>query len=211
MYFVLNNQRYIVVITPPRRPPMLDGKPREALIEPLTSRILIAYEVPRAERRLRLFHELGHFYENAFGVPDLDTESRTQRQAEFADWLDEEFQKQGGAAALEAMEPPPETIAATRAGPADLGAWQFECPYCKTPIMAGSTIDDPPEKVGDSGSWRRCRALDCDSCNRVAVFYEACTQDGIGLGCVLPHPKARVLTGSEARAWRIEKQQEICR
>lgn len=207
MHFVIKGIAYTVEVAP--RPLFMKGQPCKARLDPYDRKILISDQLPRHERRKELFHELRHAWIIAYGKASTE-EADADQAAEMMDEIAQQFIQQGGSDALEALNPPPQkTVMLSRFLTGPLAAVNRECGACGGPIAVGSVADGEPKWSEVAGAHLMERGMCCPACERVTVWHELATADGMPLGAIVAHPKPRVLKGEEAREW-FETHRELC-
>jgi hypothetical protein len=206
MHFTIDDKRYVVGIA--ARPLILDGQPCKAKLARGNCTIWLSNELPRHERRRELFHELRHAWVDARGIAS-DEEADAIAAAEMMDTFMEQYLQQGGDVTLEALDPDPPAPASTIA---DLPIFQVEayCGFCETKYAPGSIANDPPLFREEAKSFVMRRGFLCTNCDRVTIWSEACTPEGMPLGMILQFPQPTVLTGKAAGEW-IAEHSERCR
>lgn len=100
MRFRIGPHRYLVAIVPGLRH---DGEPVAGLIRERQRRILINADEPVSHRLDVLIHELRHAWQFHIGIP-ADPEGEANNAASFFVAVLRQLQRQGGEAALRAME-----------------------------------------------------------------------------------------------------------
>lgn len=206
MHFEFGDRRYIVTIA--ARPLILLGQPCRAKFDPVGRRVMLSDQLPRHERRRELFHELRHCWVDAHGVA-ADHEADADDSSRMMDCLLDQYLQQGGDATLETMDPP----AAASTSRAPVGAMAqvvAHCGECAAPMAVGSIAGGAPRWSDDAGTWLMDRGLLCEVCDRVTVWCESCTAEGMPTGNLAPYPAPCVLAGREAATWISEHRRE-CR
>jgi hypothetical protein len=206
VHFDINNRRFTVQIAP--RALILEGQPSKAKLDRVRGIVWISDQVPSNQRRLILLHELRHLWVDAHGRA-ADDETDADQAAAMMDTIMQGYLEQGGDAVLEALTPPPET-SINRAPVGPLVRFDPTCGYCQARLLIGSIASDPPAWNADLGSWTVDRGGLCEICDRVTVWREMATADGMPLGTFVAHPPPRVLTGPEAGEW-IAAHADTCR
>lgn len=208
MHFTLNDRRYVVTIT--SAPIMSNGEPRQAVLDRRHRRILISNEVARHERRIRLFHELAHVFDDIHGPPAAgDEEGLAHDRAAFSEWIHEQYNTQGGDAVLEALNPEPERNSASEGTGGDVFDYR-RCGDCNTPIAHGDVHFGEVKEIGGGrmaleGCW-----LECPADSFVTTWSELADANGAPTNIILPYPQPRVLRGREAAEW-LRTHAQLCR
>lgn len=206
MHFVIDSRQFTVAIA--ARPLILSGQPAKAKLDRVAGKIWISDQLPKHERRVALFHELRHCWIDAHGYAS-DVEADADQAAEMMDTVLEQYQQQGGDSVLESLEPLPQPgINKSSVGP--LAMTSAHCGHCEAPIAIGSIPQTSPAWSADLGAWVIQRGILCAVCDRVTVWRETSSAEGMPLGAIVPYPPPRVLTGAEAAQW-IEENQSVCR
>lgn len=205
MHFTINAQRYIVTIA--SRPIVLDGDLCRAKIDHRHGRILICGKLPRHERRRELFHELTHAWRQRRGQPKSEEQDAIE-SSEMMDFVLAKYLQQGGDAVLESMDPPADAPSNPNpSGP--MSRSSAECGYCHAQTAVGSIGNDSPEWSQDTGSWTMGRGILCMICDRVTLWRETCSAEGMPTGFIVPHPAPRVVSGGEAVEW-LSRHGQVC-
>lgn len=210
MHFQIESRRFSVSIA--ARPLILAGQPCRAKIDLANGRIWLSDQLPRAQRRVKLFHELAHAWRDGHPAP-RDQESEADDLAAFTDSMMEQYLARGGDAVLEALEPEEEAMARAgvgRAGSAMLASSIVHCGRCEAGVAAGSVVNGPARWSADHGAYVVERGVLCCVCDAVTIWGEAATAEGMPTGMIVPYPPPTVLTGGAAAAW-IAEHQKKCR
>jgi hypothetical protein len=203
VYFTIAGKRFVVLVS--SRQIIRIGIARRAWFDSSGKRILISADVPREERRRELFHELRHGWTENHGLPG-DSESDAISVSTFNDAMLEQFEAQGGNAALIELDPPGDSVP-TRAAP-HITRDRQSC-QCGAEVMCGSIASDAPVFNEEIGVFTMPRGMLCPACDRVTVWIETCTPTGTPLGTFLANPQPRMLDGADAAKWIGEHARQI--
>lgn len=169
--------------------------------------ILISDQVKPAKRRSVLFHELRHAWQAELGRP-ADEESEASNAASFAEDIVDQFEAQGGSAALAALEPSPQTkappVPTIEVKASGDPLWETpaerccqQCPTCSATIPPGNIISEPATMFAPLGRLSVDRAFYCDSCALLVKWTEGATATGLPNGRLLGGPE--FVAGAEAQ------------
>jgi hypothetical protein len=190
------SRKCVVAISP--RPIFVGGESAEAALDAARGLIWLSDQLPKTERRKKLFHELRHFWRLIRGIVDGD-EADAIDYSELTDAIWEQFAAQGGDETLAALKPDPE---------AQIGrpvsrqmATVINCGDCQAPIAIGSVANDPAIWDEDSSTWVLDRGAWCENCDHVTAWREIATAKGAPTGMLVAYPPPRVLAGDEAATW----------
>ncbi len=205
MFFAVDGITYIMMISP--RPLFRSGQPAQGSCDFTRRLILLTDQMPRQRRLEVLIHEYRHAWRASRGIvsdsPASDAthdEADANDIAEFATSFIQQLAEQGGEIALHMMLPTRDIrIGAQPTGP--MTNKRAECGHCAAPIMVGSIRTSPPQWSEDLGVWTAHRGFACSTCNRVTIWTESATVEGVPSGSILPHPPPKILEGAAAVAW----------
>jgi hypothetical protein len=139
----------------------------------------------------------------------VDDEADATDSAEMMDLLLEQYLAQGGDAVLEALAPDPDAPIGRGTG-STMARTEAECGLCHALTAVGSIANDPPVWSADLGVWTIERGILCGVCDRVTLWRESCSAEGMPSGLIVPHPPPRVLSGPEAGEW-LRTHESVCR
>lgn len=198
MHFDIAGTRYDVAIAP--RPIIRDGQPCKAKLDATARRILISDQLPRPERRRALVHELRHAWTAAHGRP-ADDEGDADDVAAMFEAVTQQLDRQGGTAALEALDPDaPPALARSVATPT--GGNSIDCGGCGARVMVGSVNNGPPKWNVTYGQYVVARWMECEACGGFTAWHEVSTQAGEPVGTFVPYPPPVTLrTRAGLDAW----------
>lgn len=206
MLFHVDNRQAPVRIS--TRTLLVGGQPVMASYDPVASCIWLSDQLPRHERRKRLFHELRHFWRDVRGLA-RDDESDAEDVADMMILFTDQLNAQGGEEALMRLTPEAKSRI-----PRPFGGQMYltsaYCGNCGGAIAVGSIGNGSPEWDRDLNAFVMNRGLLCEVCDRVTMWRESCTEQGTPTGCVIPHPPPRVLDRPAAAAW-IAENRDACR
>ena len=205
MRFTVDSRVYSVIIA--ARPIVREGEPRLGWCDTVGRRIYLSDELARGDRERVLRHEIRHAWTAAKGLKDSN-EADAEDVSAFVEWFDQELAAHGGAAALEALDPPPDSIPTGSVGRPILN--QCACGNCDATVALGSVHSDPSKWNEVVGCWTMQRGMLCPVCDRVTVWCETCSEAGQPLGAFLNVPPPTVLKGEAAIAWQ-RGHQDVCR
>lgn len=174
--------------------------------------ILISGSIRPEQREEILAHEVLHAWEFHVPVPTTD-EERCQLFATASQQLREDLERQGGVAALAAIEPQ-EIVLPYQAMPTrqpGVAASTFritdmwECGCCGAPTMCGSIDNGHVEFHEASQQHQLLRWFRCEVCATLCVWTELATSDGRPTGTLVQVPAPKMLRGREAVEWIAER------
>jgi hypothetical protein len=149
-----------------------------------------------------LRHEHSHAWAFHVGEPRTP-EDRANFTATVGGAFDGEFAAQGGLDALKAL--PIEGLPPTKSKPTTMNHMtitdRVECGNCGAPIMCGSIYTGAPRLSAKAGITLVARGCQCPVCDRVQVWDERATPDGLPLG---EYFNVRFLVGPDADEWLRE-------
>lgn len=175
-----------------------DGVLCDGYFEPEQRRVLIS--ILAADRKRTLFHELRHAWIFALGTRGVDAESDAIDVAAFADVVNDQLERNGGQARLNAMRPDVTPAREQDAKAMVLTTWR-ECP-CGCRVLVGDIQNGEIEFNAVYTVHTIERWMNCETCGGLTVWKETATEDGTPLGTFLPTPKH--LRGSQRAAWLRE-------
>lgn len=180
----------------------LDGDPVDGFCASTSRCIYLDGDLEADALVSTLRHEHEHAWEYEVGQPRT-AEDRANFMATVGTSFDQQFSDQGGTTAL--INTPIEGIANPRRRLAQktepIFTDRVHCGGCGTQIMAGSIYSSEPMALEQSGIVVLERGCQCPVCDRVQVWTERSTADGLPAGEYL---RARMLAGAEAVKWLDE-------
>lgn len=206
MLFTLDDRRVPVRIA--TRTLIVQGQPAMAKYDPASGCIWLSDQLPRHERRRKLFHELRHFWRDVRGL-SRDDEEDADDVAEMMILFNDQLAAQGGNDTLEAMVPEMvKRIARPQNG--QMLLTNVNCGHCCAAMAVGSIGNGPPSWDADFSVFVMDRGIQCEVCDSVTVWRETCTGEGTPTGGIIPSPPPRVLDRAAAGEW-VEQHQAACR
>ena len=161
-------------------------------------RIRLSADVPVDERLTITLHEFGHAIYRHHPPPIGDEEA-------FCHWCESvvtafvrAYERQGGARGLSMLgfgDGGRKHVTLEPVG--HLGAHQ--CGNCGAPVAAGSIVREKAHHITSHDVLAVRRGFCCATCDRITIWHEQATPDGLPTGCYLTEP--HIITGDEAAAF----------
>lgn len=184
----------------------LDGEPIDGYCASTIRCIFLDADLDDVALESTLMHEHEHAWEFEL-APPRTPEDRANFHTTVSLSFREQFDEQGG---LDALKIVPVEGLPPQKGKVQKGDPRFSdrvyCGGCGAAIMSGSIYSSEPRHLLQAGLSVLDRGCKCPACDKVQVWTERATPDGLPTGEFL---RARLLDGSEAVQW-IDEHRGLC-